>query len=232
MEKKNEGQKACQLLAKFLKHVDVSESSTPVDKQEQERKRMLFDSQVDKQILLISKQCWTGLGRDDIVYKNWENLEITPENRRYVEVIRNWEPGDKGLFLVGNAGIGKTTMLKMLINSVASPSFICKFKSMSDLARDLREMAKDGVNPKNHDIVPSKVNLRPKYHLLVLDDLGSERTTDFVASELFALLESLLKQDIAVFMTSNLSTKELYERYHERTIDRLKELMTTIQMTA
>ena len=57
--------------------------------------------------------------------------------------------------------------------------------------------------------------------LLVIDDLGAERTTDFVIEQLVMLLEDRNAHDKAWIISSNLNINEIAAAYNDRTADRI-----------
>ncbi len=59
--------------------------------------------------------------------------------------------------------------------------------------------------------------------LLVIDDLGAERTTDFVIEQLVLILEDRNYQNKPWIINSNLDLNQIKEYYTARTSDRILE---------
>ena len=57
--------------------------------------------------------------------------------------------------------------------------------------------------------------------LLVIDDLGSELTNQFVCSELFSIVNERHLREKSTVISTNLDLSELSARYTERTFSRL-----------
>ena len=57
--------------------------------------------------------------------------------------------------------------------------------------------------------------------LLVIDDLGAERTTEFVVEQLVVLLEDRNYRNKPWVITSNLNLNEITSTYNDRTADRI-----------
>jgi predicted ATPase len=173
----------------------------------------------------ISRSEDTGLSREDIATKTWETWEETNDNRSFGEALRGWRPGKPGVMLLGKKGLGKTHALKALINQHATSSYRAKFLEMAQFCKDLRSMDREGDGQYYARLFSHR-------RILVLDDIGEEKTTDFIASEIIAFLKRVMKEhQITLFMTSNLTADEFIARYHERTLDRLRELMVIIPVT-
>ena len=65
--------------------------------------------------------------------------------------------------------------------------------------------------------------------LLLIDDLGTEFFTSFTASRLFALLNTRLLAGRSTVLSTNLSLKDLAERYTDRVASRLMGNFTALK---
>ena len=66
--------------------------------------------------------------------------------------------------------------------------------------------------------------------LLVIDDLGTETTNAFVCSKLFEVINQRGLTGKSTVISTNLSMKELQERYSERIMSRIIERYTVLQL--
>jgi len=57
--------------------------------------------------------------------------------------------------------------------------------------------------------------------LLIIDDLGTELTNNFVASQLFSLINDRHLQQKAVVISTNLSLEDFRNRYSDRIFSRI-----------
>lgn len=120
----------------------------------------------------------------------------------------------KGLLLMGHVGRGKTVISTGVIPSL----FFYRFRKV--------------VHPEAAEDMPIKLNEILKYPLLSIDDLGTEPiANDFgVKFESFSRLindaEAKLK---LTFISTNLTSEELYDRYGERSVDRINRLCKVIK---
>ena len=69
--------------------------------------------------------------------------------------------------------------------------------------------------------------------LLVIDDLGAERTTEFVVEQLVILLEERNYRNKPWIISSNLNINEIISAYSDRTADRIldKAMLFRLEMT-
>lgn len=66
--------------------------------------------------------------------------------------------------------------------------------------------------------------------VLVIDDLGVEKPTEWTSQQLYALAEYRNARRLPVILTTNLTGAQLRERYDPRTVDRLVEDATLLQL--
>lgn len=116
-----------------------------------------------------------------------------------------------GFFLYGPVGVGKSLLAKKAMTKVLNKGYSAYItsvsKMMSDIKKDNSSFSRDTFN-KVLDV-----------DLLILDDIGVERGTEFEIEQLFQILESRWRDYKPIIFTSNLTLEELSSKYHDR--DRL-----------
>jgi DNA replication protein DnaC len=139
---------------------------------------------------------------------------------------RNLGEGN-GLWLMGDTGTGKTT-LGMLVASqalAAGKSVAVYFtpKLLNRIRQTYQEAESRNAYTAFFDQVTS-------VDLLYIDDLGSERHTDWVVEQLYAVINERYENRRSVLVTSNApgdvdkGTGELREQIGPRTVSRLIEM--------
>jgi DNA replication protein DnaC len=71
------------------------------------------------------------------------------------------------------------------------------------------------------------------YPLLIIDDLGVERGTDFALEQVYAVVNERYKSGLPLIVTTNLAISEIREAQdeaHDRIFSRLLEMCTPIQI--
>ena len=142
-----------------------------------------------------------------------------------------------GILLCGNCGNGKTTTMHAFMS-------VCKFledvrrKALmqkgeipkgivlnSTSARRLAQVAKDEV----------AMNEARLTHVLCIDDIGLEPTEvlDFgnAINPVIEIMEHRYRQQLFTFITTNLTPKQIREKYGDRIADRFNETMKCIVYT-
>lgn len=167
----------------------------------------------------------TSLSKHDVETKTWDKLDISdPKVKEFAKVVRAWSPDDPmGLFIYGIPGNAKTHMIKCLIVHHSAPNYRFYFTTVSDFMTKCKDYVRMYYHAK--DYIDMLVR---DYHAIVLDDLGTEKASDFEQGELFDLLESIKRNNKRVFMTSNLTLEQLKEKYQDRIVSRFGEFMCAI----
>lgn len=142
-------------------------------------------------------------------YCGFDNYKVTPENREAVEAAKWFVKGDsgKGLFIYGPPGTGKTMLAAIVANELVARGKSVLFTSVPDLLRDIRAtFSKFGT--ESYDIFQAIENV----DLLVLDDLGTEKISDWVLEQLFIIINCRYNKRLATVITSNYSSNEIVKK--------------------
>jgi DNA replication protein DnaC len=141
--------------------------------------------------------------------------------RRYCETIDEQLDAGHGLWLMGGPGTGKTT-LAMLASKAAidagrtvaiysTPALLARIRQTFDA-----ESGEDGYLAFFDRLV--------SVDLLHLDDLGAERSTDWVLEQLYAIVDRRYNDERSIVFTTNLEEPELTAQVGARTVSRLVEM--------
>lgn len=143
---------------------------------------------------------------------------------------------DKGLFLVGNFGTGKTWMLKLFMQNQRQCYFI---KPAKDVADDFQEYGEDGMNEyldkRKNAINDSSVFFQP-HSGLCIDDLGTEDIKVHFGNKKNVIGDLIEKKysrgSIGIFFhaTTNLTAEQLNEFYGGRVVSRMREIFNFIEL--
>ena len=145
----------------------------------------------------------------------------------------------KGLYLYGNFGCGKTYLVAALFNELAKKNIRSTIIYFPEFLRSLK--ASFGNIEDNYD---DRFNAIKEANLLLLDDIGAEKITDWARDEVLGvILQYRMEENLPTFFTSNLSLKELEEHLQigkgsedkikaRRIIERVKYLTNEQQMNS
>jgi DNA replication protein DnaC len=170
------------------------------EKQESERKRV--ERERDKQI-----QEWLNRGVTPQFYDaTWENwMEDAPERKKVLEKVkRAWE---KNLFIIGGNGTGKTHLAMCLVKEGATYCFAPR------LFRTVRE---------NLSIEQEMIDKYGTCNLLILDEAGRQKGTDFERKLLFEIIDMRWNYRRPTTIMGNINKKEFADLCGLAVLDRLR----------
>lgn len=134
------------------------------------------------------------------------------------DFIKNFNSDYQNLFIYGTVGTGKSFLSICVANELLRKGCSVIYFSSSGLFELLAENSFDYRN---------KQELRNIYddiygcELLIIDDLGTERTNNFVTTELFSLINERDIRKKSTIITTNLSLEELQSTYSDRIFSRV-----------
>jgi len=116
------------------------------------------------------------------------------------------DPHQKGLFLHGSFGSGKSYILAALFHELAKKNYQCAIIFWPEYLNHNR-----GLYPSEFSENLEKMKKVP---LLLIDDIGAENTTPWGRDDvLMPLLQYRMDYKLATFFTSNLNYEELEEHF-------------------
>ena len=145
----------------------------------------------------------------------------------------------KGLYLSGNFGCGKTYLIAALFNELAKKGIRSTIIYFPEFLRSLK--ASFGNVEDNYE---ERFDQVKEAKLLLLDDIGAEKITDWARDEVLGvILQYRMEENLPTFFSSNLSMKELEEHLQigrssedkikaRRIIERIKYLTDAIEMNS
>lgn len=175
-----------------------------------------------------------------------KDIYTDDENRKNVIIwitnyIRQAKKGilDKGLFLHGNFGCGKTYLISAMFNELAKQNIKSVIIYWPEYLRSLKMSFQSSSN----DEFKNKFNEVKYAKILLIDDLGAEGVTAWSRDEILGtILQYRMQEKLPTFITSNLNIKELEEHLSVSTqnksekvkagriIERVKQLTVDMEM--
>lgn len=157
--------------------------------------------------------------------KNWnfenddrKNPQISASMKRYAEQFQEFSKEGKGLLLYGTVGTGKTYYGACVANLLIDNGYdvlMTNFASITNKIQGMFEEKQQYIESLN------------KYDLLVIDDLGAERKTEYMQEMVFNIIDSRYRSGKPLIITTNLTAEELkkpqeigYQRIYDRILER------------
>lgn len=141
--------------------------------------------------------------------KTFESFIVTPATQEAYELSRKVakDAEARGLLLAGPPGVGKTHLAAAIVNARLAARRQALFCMVPEMLGDVRRLIRDD------DATCELMDLVKRAELLVLDDLGAERTTEWALEVVLIIVSARLAEDRQTVVTTNYSTAgELIER--------------------
>ncbi|MCQ2463764.1 MAG: ATP-binding protein [Clostridia bacterium] len=150
----------------------------------------------------LRRACFAGTDGINCTFENddMSNKRLTKICKRYVDNFSIFCRQGKGIIFYGNIGTGKTYAAYEIANALMEKGYPVLASSVSKLSKALfsandKQKYLDGLNST--------------YKLLILDDLGTERKSEYMKEQLFDIINSRYEAKLPMIVTTNLTTEQL-----------------------
>lgn len=174
-----------------------------------------------------------SLGFPDAEMSKWtfeaddlENAKVTKTAKLYVEKFQKMKEENVGLLLYGSVGTGKTFIAACIANALIDKGYPCLVTNFARLVNKLSSLKDDKQE---------YLDSLNEFDLLVIDDLNSERNTEFMNELVFNVIDSRCRAEKPIIVTTNLTQEEMREAKEirkERIFSRLSEMCIPIEVKA
>lgn len=154
-------------------------------------------------------------------------LKVAEECRSF---IRSFGKSAEGLLFYGNTGVGKTFLCNCIARELLDASHTVVYLTAFQLF-DILEKYKFNRLPEEYASIEEKVHYILDSDLLIIDDLGTESTNSFLASQLYLCVNERLLKQKATIISTNLSLDDLNRLYSERVFSRILSNYRLLKVT-
>ena len=121
------------------------------------------------------------------------------------------------IFMVGATGLGKTHLSLAIANEVINKNYNVIYSSALDIFNRLEKERFSRDYDQSIDTMQSLLSC----DLLILDDLGTEMTTQFIISSVYNIINTRLLSVKPTIINTNVTFNELKNKYSDRILSRL-----------
>ena len=158
--------------------------------------------------------------------RKFDAFNVTKDNKKAFEVAKRYAdkyPISNGLLITGTCGTGKTHLAVAILHAILDKGYPGLFVTVPDLLAEIRKSY-------NTDHDSEKIQKVKSAKFLVLDDLGAEKTTDWVQEQLYMIINYRYEYELPTVITSNLDIGQLSQKIGERTTSRLLEMCYGVKL--
>ena len=152
------------------------------------------------------------------------NEQISKVAHNYVDNFKEMKKRGKGLLLFGTVGTGKTFISACIANALIDKGHACLVTNFARLVNTIQSTF-DG----KQDYIDSLND----FDLLVIDDLASERDTEYMGEIVQNIIDSRYRAGLPLIITTNLTSEELKhskEIRKQRIYSRLFEMCVPVEV--
>jgi DNA replication protein DnaC len=149
------------------------------------------------------------------------SAEVVKAVRAFTNAIDENLDAGRGLWLMGDTGTGKTT-LAMIVSKAAVEAG--RTVAVYSLPRLLARIRRTYDGEAGEDSYLQFFGRLTSVDLLHIDDLGAEKSSDWVLEQLYAIVDERYEAERSMVVTTNLDQSSLEEQIGPRTVSRLVEI--------
>ena len=149
----------------------------------------------------------------------YKNANIEECNNIYKKAIKEAGADNKGIFIHGNSGLGKTYFCHAVANGKKE-----KVENFVELLYELRDNIPKGFY---NDAIK---NLCDREYLII-DDIGAEKLSDSVSELVYMIVNKRYENMKKTILTTNLPFDKFSERYGDRILSRIAEMCVMVEVT-
>lgn len=151
------------------------------------------------------------------------SLPILFSAKNYVDTWPEQKEKNNGLLLWGGVGTGKTYYAACIANALIEAGTSVLMTNFSKILNQLSGLYSDEKNQFIDSLM--------KYSLLIIDDFGIERSTEYALEQVFNIIDERYKTNLPLIVTTNLSIDTLQnpaDIAHQRIYDRVLSMCIPI----
>lgn len=176
-------------------------------KKEEEERKIAYQRRIEK-LFKQSNVTKRGLKRTFQTFiTNEENKNVFTMAKNYADNWNKYKQDGTGLIFIGRYGTGKTHLAFAIANSLLIQGIPVIYETFINLMEKLKESYNNN-NLNYYEILKLYCNC----DLLIIDDLGKERLSEWVLEKLFQIVNARYENMLPIIITTNYKEQELIKR--------------------
>ena len=196
--------------------------------QKEERERQEQRMKEEEQLLYVRRLKATGIQERHLQDWTFASATDTPSiqmAKRYTENWKKVKAENLGLLLWGDVGTGKSFLAACIANALLEKGVPVLMTNFSKILNQMGAMYSD----ERYRYIASF----NRFSLLIIDDLGIERNTEYALEQVYAVIDERYKTGLPLIITTNLTISQLRnpeDVAHARIYSRVLEMCTPVHV--
>ena len=196
--------------------------------QKEERERQEQRMKEEEQLLYVRRLKATGIQERHLQDWTFASATDTPSvqmAKRYAENWKKVKAENLGLLLWGDVGTGKSFLAACIANALLEKGVPVLMTNFSKILNQMGAMYSD----ERYRYIASF----NRFSLLIIDDLGIERNTEYALEQVYAVIDERYKTGLPLIITTNLTISQLRnpeDVAHARIYSRVLEMCTPVHV--
>lgn len=157
--------------------------------------------------------------------KDSDNQKAYNLARRYVDRFDEMYKDNQGILLWGTVGTGKSFIAACIANELLDRMVPVIMTSFVKILQNIQG------NPDEEKVFMNRLN---DASLLIIDDLGTERNTDYALEKVYNIIDSRYRLGKPLILTTNMTVSEMQENTdirYKRIYDRIFEMCFPVRIS-
>lgn len=172
--------------------------------------------------------CFSDKAMQQWTFENDDMAEpkLSAAMKKYADDFQKYLREGKGLLLYGNIGSGKSYYAACIANRLIDNGYRVKMTNFQTIINQLNN-SWEGRN--------EYINQLCSYSLLILDDLGTERQSEYMQEQVFNIVNARYVTGKPIIVTTNLNYKDLFTETdigRKRIYDRILERTLSVEINS
>lgn len=194
----------------------------PCEAQDEDKKRNA-PAELLRKREIESRFSFSSLG-ERFADSTFDHFIAQPGTETALEICREYADtfpakGAESLMIWGPYGNGKSHLAAAVAHAVRANGYIPVFQTLPELLARIRSTFRGDNKETEKHIMDALLSC----DLLIIDDIGAEKNTDWVWQVLFEIVDGRYRRNKPIFYTTNLQPSELKDRVGPRIYDRMIE---------
>lgn len=196
--------------------------------QKEERERQEQRIKEEAQLLYVQRLKAAGIQERHLQEWTFAEATDTPSIQMAKRYVANWKQAkveNLGLLLWGDVGTGKSFLAACIANALLESGVPVLMTNFSKILNQMGAMYTD----ERYRYIASF----NRFSLLIIDDLGIERNTEYALEQVYAIVDERYKAGLPLIITTNLTISQLRNPEdvgHARIYSRVLEMCTPVHV--